>query len=206
MGLINMICACSLTWMPAFFVRSHAMATAELGVWLGLITGVGGSAGTWLGGFVVSRYAARDARLQVRILALAAATSTLVLVAVLLVPFKGPSLVLMIPANLLMFFSFGPSFSLVQALSPVRMRTTMTAVVILGEVLFAGVIGLQFIGVLSDELSLKGGVDSLRWAMVVVSLLGMWAAIHFGLAARSIRQDLGEVYNLRVSRLEAKGA
>ena len=42
------------------------------------------------------------------------------------------ALLLLLPSYLLLFFSFAPSFSLVQGLSPVQMRATLTATVMVG--------------------------------------------------------------------------
>src|SRR5262249_49287734 len=43
-------------WYAAFMMRSHGMGTAELGIYLGLIFGLGGMLGTWAGGYVGARW------------------------------------------------------------------------------------------------------------------------------------------------------
>lgn len=193
MALINMACACALTWIPTFFIRCHGMATTELGVWLGLVTSVGGGFGTWLGGYTVSRYAPHAPRRQMHLVALAAALSAPCFAAVLFCPLAYPALLLLLPAYLLMFFYFGPSFSWVQSLSPVNVRSAMTATVILGQILLAGVVGVQLVGVLSDWVSTGNSGSSLRVSMALFSLLGLWAAVHFYWAGRSIPQDLTQM-------------
>ncbi len=202
MALINMVCASFLTWAPTFFVRSHGMTTGELGTWLAVAIAGGGSLGTWLGGHLVSRYGAADVRVQARLLAIGAALVTPLLAAVLMWPSKRVALSLLLPAYALMFFSFGPSFSLVQGLVPAHVRATITAIVILGQSLFAGVFGLQLVGVMSDAFSRASAADSLQWALFVVSLAGIWAGSHFWLSARSIRRDFADASDGDQPRLE----
>ena len=169
------------------------MSTGELGVWLAVATSVGGSLGTWMGGYVASRYAAADEPKQARLLAVSAALITPLVAAILLIPSKDVALSLLLPAYALMFFSFGPSFSMVQGLAVPRMRATITAFVIMGQVLLAGIFGLQIVGILSDVLAPQLGVHSLRWAMVAVCVVALWAAFHFLQSARFIRDDLIEL-------------
>jgi MFS family permease len=51
-----------LPWYAAFMVRSHGMGTAELGVWLGLIGGIGGGTGILIGAYVGGRWFADNER------------------------------------------------------------------------------------------------------------------------------------------------
>ena len=48
-----------MQWQPAFFVRSHGLGTGELGTWLAVVYGGGGLLGTYLGGELAWRYAAK---------------------------------------------------------------------------------------------------------------------------------------------------
>jgi hypothetical protein len=50
----------------------------------------------------------------------------------------------------------------------------------------------QLIGILSDQLALHfgAGTESLRWALMLNTLTGFWAAYHFWAAGRDIRTDL----------------
>ena len=61
-AIVGTVAASTLAWLPAFFIRTHGMATGELGTWLAPVTGIGGGVGIWLGGFLATRYGAHDAR------------------------------------------------------------------------------------------------------------------------------------------------
>jgi predicted MFS family arabinose efflux permease len=191
-AIVGTVAASTLAWLPAFFIRSHGMATGELGTWLAPVTGIGGGVGIWLGGFLATRYGAHDARIQVRLLALSALLVAPMLEVALLWPGKHMALLLFLPANLLMFFSLAPLYSLVQGLCDIRMRATMVAVVMFIQLLFGGGVGGQLVGVLSDALTSIAHGGALRWAMVMTSLAAPWASVHFWLAGRSIKQDLIE--------------
>ena len=50
----------------------------------------------------------------------------------------------------------------------------------------------QIIGILSDQFRAHtgAGAESLRWALVLTTVTGFWAAYHFWAAARNMRHDL----------------
>jgi hypothetical protein len=119
---------------------------------------------------------------------LSAVLSTPLLLAVLMLPNRHGALILFVPSCAFIFFYVGVCYALLQVLSVAETRATVTAAVILGQTLFAGA-SLQFVGILSDELYSRAGADSLRWALIVTSLLPVWAAGHFWLAGRYFRND-----------------
>jgi hypothetical protein len=70
------------------------------------------------------------------------------------------------------------------------MRATTLAIVMLLANLIGMGIGPEVVGVLSDRLKASLGADSLRYAMLVMSLVGVWAAYHFWRVGRTVEQDL----------------
>lgn len=192
MALVNTVCSCVLIWMPTFFIRSHSMATGELGTWFAVILGIGGGVGVWLGGYMSSHPRLSDERTQVRTMAVTTALIAPVVVAALWCPSKELALAIFIPAQALLFFFYAPTFSLVQGLCAAGMRATMASVFILIQVLAGGAVGVQLIGVLSDLIAPWAGdsASALRWSMTLTCLLALWAAVYFWRTGRSVVDDL----------------
>ena len=73
------------------------------------------------------------------------------------------------------------------------MRATTLAVVMLLCSLVGMGMGPEIVGSLSDLLAPSLGNDSLRYAMLSMSLVSVWATVHFWRAGNTVRQDLGEM-------------
>ena len=98
---------------------------------------------------------------------------------------------LLIFPNLFGAIHNGPSFAMVQSLSPVRMRSMASAIALLVINLIGLGLGPLVIGSLSEALEPNFGNRSLSYAMLAVIPLNCWAAIHFFLASRTLRAELG---------------
>jgi predicted MFS family arabinose efflux permease len=182
-----------ITWSPAFLIRSHGMSTAEIGTWLALIFGVGGAVGTLAGGVVADRWAATDERGRVYLPCLAMLFA---------LPF---SFVIYTTENTTLALSaltapaiFGlmyqaPVFAVTQALATPMMRATAAAVLLFVINIIGLAVGPAATGALSDALEPRFGVDSLRYAMLAVSMVLGWSAFHFWRAARTLEADVAYV-------------
>src|SRR5690606_18842034 len=152
-------------WQPAFFMRSHALETGELGAWFAALWGVGGFLGTYCGGEIASRYAASNERLQLKFIAILYCVLGLVYVGVYLSSNKYVALGLLAVAIIGVTSSNGPLFATIQTLVPERMRATAIALILL----FANLIGMGLgplaAGILSDALRPIFANDSLRYAL-----------------------------------------
>jgi MFS family permease len=177
-------------WQAAFMIRQHGMGTAELGVWLGLISGVSGVAGTLFGGYVASRFFADNERAQMRLSALAVATILPWFVAFLMLPQKHHALMALIPLMVVFVIFLGPTYALLHRLVADDMRATIMAAVMLLANLVGMGIGPQLVGILSDALRPGFGDDSLRYAMLTLSVVALGSAWSFWRAGLTIRDDL----------------
>lgn len=179
-------------FVAPFLIRVHGMGTGELGTWLGLISGLVGGAGTFLGGAMADRIGGpRDARWYMWI----PATATLLGVPFAFLFYLWPeariALLLSIPGALLGPMYLGPTFAMTQGLVKIRMRAVASAILLFVINLIGLGLGPQAVGLVSDLLTPAYGVDSIRYALLSVVVLGsVWSAIHYLLAARTIRQDL----------------
>jgi hypothetical protein len=82
------------------------------------------------------------------------------------------------------------TFSQTQGISELRMRA-VAAGILLFIINFIGLgFGPQVVGLVSDLLSESYGPESLRYALLVCSLVNIWAALHYFIAGRHLKDDL----------------
>ena len=180
-------------WAPMFLQRSHDMTSGPIGTWLALIIGIGGAVGTIVGGRLADRFGVRDRRAYVIVPAIALAACYPAGFVIYLS--DNTTLVLLMLSLPVLFGSMyqGPTFSVVQSLAPPAMRSTAAAVLLFVVNIIGMGMGPSTVGIVSDLLSERFGDDSLRYAMLIISTLYLWSALHFWLASRSLRQDLAAV-------------
>ncbi len=184
-----------VNWSPSFLMRSYGMESGAIGTALSLIIGLGGGVGVYLGGFLSDRWASRDPRGRVYVPALAMAASLPFSVLTYWVDSAALSLALLIVPSLLGLMYQGPAFAVTQTLATPLMRSTAAAILLF----FINIIGLAcgpaVTGFLSDALEPTMGDESLRYALMSISLLLPWAAYHFWAAGRTLVADINTAEN-----------
>lgn len=185
-----------------FFMRSHGMTLGDVGAWLALVVALGGLSGTYLGGAWCDRNYARtqDPRWYVWIPAI-----TLIVV----VPFGQvvyaldntlAAMLLLVLYIALAAAYLGPSIASTHRLVGLRERALASAFLLL-ILNFIGLgLGPMFTGAMSDvfrEYLVSRGVtekvalaDGLRWSIRVTLLINLWSALHYYLAAKTLREDI----------------
>jgi predicted MFS family arabinose efflux permease len=179
-----------VTWIPSFLIRSHGMETGEIGTYLGLIIGIPGGLGIVLGGYLADRFGSRDTRWFLWIVTVA--------------------LVLSVPPTVMVFLSADPyaalawfilpvflgnvyqatTFSQTQGLVELRMRAVAAAVLLFILNIIGLGLGPQIVGVLSDLLAPQFAEHSLRYSLLICGLVNVWAAYHYYVAGKYLRDDL----------------
>ncbi|MDZ7669419.1 MAG: MFS transporter [Gammaproteobacteria bacterium] len=179
-----------ITWMPAFLIRSHGMSTGDIGLYLGLILGIPGGIGIALGGYLADRYGARDSAWFLWIVTVALLVALPFGIGVYLAP--GPYLALLllvIPVTLGNFYQ-ATTFAQTQGLVTLRMRAVAAAVLLFILNIIGLGLGPQFTGILSDMLRPQYGDESLRWSLLICGLVNVWAAYHYYVAGKYLKDDL----------------
>jgi predicted MFS family arabinose efflux permease len=178
------------SWVPSFLVRSHGMSTGEIGTWLGLILGIPGGIGIVLGGYLSDRLGGRDRRWYLWIVAVALAAAVPFSVLVFLADSAPVALALFAIPVLLGNFYQATTFSQTQGLVGLRMRAVAAAILLFILNIVGLGLGPYVVGVLSDLLSVRVGAESLRYALLLVSFVNLWAAVHYFVAGRHLDADL----------------
>ncbi|MFP6622933.1 MAG: MFS transporter [Myxococcota bacterium] len=178
-------------FVPSFFARVHGMGLAERGTWLAAI-GLVAVLGTYLGGWLGDRLAVRDARWYLWVPGIASIAGVPIALGYYLTPDPYLALLLFgIPAGIAGPMYLGPTFAMTQTLVMPHMRAMASAILLFILNLIGLGIGPWFVGYVSDALAPHYGAESLRWALVsIVSIGSAWAAIHYFVAARTLRSDL----------------
>lgn len=180
-------------WLPTFFIRSHGMETGELGSWLAFVWGVCAVFGTYLGGFLATRYAAGKEGLQVQTIALAHILYGILYVTVYLSSNKYNALALLAALTIIGAAVNGPISSAIQSLVSNRMRSFALALILLFANLIGFGVGPLAAGVLSDLLAPMFGQESLRYALMLLSPGYLWAAFHYWKASHTVEVDIRQV-------------
>jgi MFS family permease len=175
----------------AFLQRSHQMSVAEAGYWIAVLSAIAGF-GTFFGGFASDRLSVRfkDRRWYLWVPGIA----TLLCVPFQFAAYLSPDRAVVLPSFVgLMFMAavfFGPSFAMTQALATLRMRSVATSLLLFIQTLIGNGLGPSVTGLISDLLSTSFQQNSLRYALVLIGVVNAWAALHYLLGSRSLRQDL----------------
>ncbi len=176
---------------PAFLERVHGLAPLEIGAWLGGIAATTGVLGTFLGGWLTDRVSGRDQRWYAWLPGIGSVIAVPFVLLFYLWDHGREALALAALPAILGGLYLGPTFAMAQALVPPRMRAQAAAVLLLILNLIGMGLGPQFVGVLSDALAPRFGVESIRWALLATVVVGaLWSAVHYFAAARTLREDL----------------
>jgi MFS family permease len=174
----------------SYFVRVQGATLAQGGMMMAAGYGLMGLVSTMLSGRIADRLAVRDERWRAWFCALACIATF-------------PAVVFMVTAGsfglaglglagwaLFSVASYGPLMALLQSLVTERMRGTVSAIFYLLSYFVGVSVGPQLVGLLSDRFSATQGERGLASAMIVAGGLYLWGAVHFLLAARTVRADL----------------
>jgi predicted MFS family arabinose efflux permease len=187
---VGSICTFGVTqWAPTFLIRSFGLSMTEVGAWSGLATVVGGVAGMLTGGFVATWLAPRDPRWELWLPAAAYLACAPVYALMFLSPVAWLALLMKAGGNFFAAMGAGVVFSAVQSLSEPHRRATAVSLLFLVTCMLGLGLGPYLIGLASDLLTQRFGVESLRYALLLSCGVLLWSIVHFMLAARTARQD-----------------
>jgi len=190
-------------WAPPFLERSHHMSPSEIGTALALIIGIIGGLGIYLGGVVTDRMSIRDERWRMRVPALAMWVSVPFGFVVYTTSDAALALAMFVFPVFFGVFYQAPSLALAQSLATPRMRAVASALLLFIINIIGLALGPPTTGLISDLLEPRFGQESLRWALLIVSLMLVWSGVHYWLAARSLPTDLA--FAREASQREAEG-
>lgn len=189
-GLAGFVGYGSGNFAPSFLMRIHELSIAEAGIVLAAFGGTGGIVGTFMGGYLADKLGKRDKRWYLWVPMWAG---------LLTIPLGFPYLLLdntAIVIGLIFFVTvamntyMGPCLAILHTMVPPSMRALTSAVFFFIINLIGLGLGPLSAGLLSDWLTGLYGVDGLRYAMLVIAVVGLPAMYLFYLGARALPDDL----------------
>jgi predicted MFS family arabinose efflux permease len=178
-------------WAPAFLQRVHGLSLARTGLWLGLVSGLGGAAGSLLGGVLADRLGRRDPR-GYPFVAAAAAFASIPCAALFLFAGSSPlALGAYLPYILLVGAYNGPLFALNQGLAKPRMRAMAAAIHLITVSLLGGGLGSWLVGRSNDALRAEYGDEGIRYSLIAAIAAGsVLAGLLYLATSFTLRRDL----------------
>ena len=178
-------------WVASYMIRSYQMPTGELGTWLALVIGVGGAIGVFGSGVIADRLGKRDKRWYMWMPAVACLISFPFQFGIYLTSDPYFALMMLVVPGVLANAYLGATIATVHGLVGLKMRALASAILFF----ILNIIGLgagpSSVGLLSDLLQPSFGVESLRYALLILVPLAIcWSCFHYMMAARYVREDL----------------
>ena len=175
---------------PSYLIRSHGLSVGEVGLVLAAFGGGGGILGTFLGGYLSDKLGHTEKRWYVWLPATAGCISVPLGLPYLL----SDNIYVVIGSMFLVTMTIntylGPCLAISHSLVPPAMRALASAVLFFVLNLIGLGLGPLTAGILSDWLTGIYGSDGLRYAMLIISLVGVLGIVMFMMAAKHLRADL----------------
>lgn len=197
------------TFLPAFMVRNYEVSAGGAGLMFGLIVGIASAIGTLLGGFGAERLARRDPRWLLRTPAIGFVAGVPLMMIGLTQATSSIGVGFIFFASLFFYTWMGPSIAATHGLLGTRMRASGSALFLLVVYLVGQGFGPPVLGFLSDRIAAHqyaagdfgracvgaaaevpgsacavASADGIRFALMLFTLVFLWAALHFFFASR----------------------
>ena len=187
--LTTLVGYAGVQWWPPFLMRSHGLSIVDVGLFLALVFGVASAFGTFMGGLLADRLSKRDAKWGSWVVTFAILGSFPFGIAVYLTGDSTLVFALIFIPAMASGLYLAPTFAMVQNLVGVGMRSVAAAILLFTINLIGMGVGPTLAGILSDLLRPDYGADSLRYALLIIGFLNLWAALHYFLAGPKLAAD-----------------
>lgn len=189
----------------SFFLRNHAEEVATLaaqfglqsqgflGIALGVVGGLAGALGAFVGGMIADKYGAKDLRAYVSVPAVAALVTIPVYCFAMTVDSAAIAIGVLAINAILGTLWYGPVYATAQSIAPPNMRATASAIMLFVINLVGLGLGPLAVGILSDYVAIgldMGKAEGVRWALIISVLANIGAVAMFWMARKSIREEM----------------
>ena len=188
----------TLTFIPSFLIRSHAMSVSEVGIALGLIIGISGVIGALSGGFLADKLGKNDKRWYMWVPGIGVLFSLPFSLLALTLESLNAVLVCIFISNVFMSCYLGPTIAIAHHLVKPSMRATTSAILFF----ILNIVGLGcgpvVTGMISDYLAPEYGAESLRYALMFSSVVVLVAVAQYLRSGSALSKHTDEGHGLDV--------
>ncbi len=177
-------------WSTILFLRSYGLSASETGLYLGLVIGLSGIFGTWLGGWLADRFG----KIDKRYILIGPSIGMAIAAPLLFVGYSSANwmvaLSILIVPTILNSLYYGPTYACVQSLVKPEARAVASAVMLFAQNLIGLGLGPLLFGMLSDAFKPVAGDESVRWVLFGAAWLGLIPAFFFWRASLRLKEEL----------------
>jgi MFS family permease len=178
-----------MQWLPMFFIRSHGLSQADIGLFFGPVLAAGNAAGIMLGGWLGNRLASSTTRDLVRFCTWTMIALVPVYLIMLWVTSLPLALVLTFIATALSVV-YAPNYtSAYQTICDPRARGAAAGIAGFLASALGGAVCTYVVGTLSDLWNPRLGMESLRYALMAGMTFCLIAAVLFARSSRLIERS-----------------
>lgn len=177
-------------WSPSFFVRSFGLDIERVGLLFGLALGLGSTIGLVGGGFWSNHLSKRSVGLPLWIGVACIALAMPITCAIFFVSSSTTAFALCFFSQLFWSIPGGAIFSAAQSVVKPNIRATSSAVMIVFVSVIGFGVGPFVVGLLSDHLNQHYGDESLRYALLSITILMPLMVVALYRAADAFPADL----------------
>ncbi len=194
-GATQFVTYATLGFTTLFLMREKAMTLDDIAIWYALVLGVGVSAGIYLSGRLVDRYAIRRPEAFGLIPAISLLLAVPFFIGFVYTPAWPLAMLFLLGPTFLNYFYLTPAVTLVQNAVPARQRTLAGAVLLLIMNLIGLGLGPTWLGAVSDWLKPAHPGNSLQLAFYsLVPFYFVAIGLHLALARVLKRNHRKEVH------------
>jgi predicted MFS family arabinose efflux permease len=184
-GATQFVTYATLGFTTLFLMREKSMTLNEIAVWYALVLGIGVSAGIFLSGRLIDRFAQRSPQVYGLLPALSLALAVPFFIGFVHAPSWPVALAFLALPTFLNYFYLTPAVTLVQNAVSARQRTLAGAVLLLIMNLIGLGLGPTWLGAVSDWLRPNHPANSLQLAFyTLVPFYLLAIGLHLALARR----------------------
>jgi predicted MFS family arabinose efflux permease len=184
-------------WLASFIIRLHlptgGIEAGNIGLTIGLILGIAGGAGSFIGGYFADKLGQKDKTWYFKVSAYGGIVAIPFLIVFYFYANTFVALTCLFIGYIFISTFLGPSVAIAHSIVPAKMRAFTSAVLFLALNLIGLGFGPLFVGFVSDLLAPSMGVESLRWAMASTLFFSVLAIYLFLKASKYIDEDLKSV-------------